>query len=85
MTKSASLGPKHLRYKWEKPLLYKTSFIRTNCDAWTFNFLAMSFPSGSMLFLRQEISGVVQSLLEPISYTFIPSSMSEETWMNDST
>ena len=36
----------HLRYGQEKPLLYKTSFIKTNRAAWTFSFLAASFLSG---------------------------------------
>ena len=52
MTYSASSGPKHLRYRREKPHLYYTSFIRTNRNAWTFNFLAAFFSSSSMPFFR---------------------------------
>ena len=54
------------RYGQENPLLYRMSFIRTNCAAWTFNFLAASFPSGSMSSFKYDTIGVVQLSLEPI-------------------
>ena len=84
MTYSASSGIKHLRYRWEKPLLYKISFIRTNRKAWTFNFLVASFSFGRTLAFRLEINDVVQ-FLGSTSYTFVPLSMSDEVWMKDNT
>ena len=85
MTCFASSGIKHLRYRWEKPLLYKISFIRTNREAWTFNFLVASFSFGRTLAFRLEINDVVQLLLGSTSYTFVPLSMSDEVWMKDNT
>ena len=51
--------PKHLRYGREKPLLYRTCFIKMNLAAWTFIFLATSFSSGKTPFFKYETNGVV--------------------------
>ena len=65
--------------------MYKTSFISINRDTWTFNFLAASFPSGKTPVFRYDINGIVQLLSEFTSCTFVPLSISEETWTNDNT
>ena len=65
--------------------MYKTSFISINRDAWTFNFLAATFPSSKTLVFRYDINGIIQLLSEFTSYTFVPLSISEETWTNDNT
>ena len=65
--------PKHLRYGREKPLLYRTSFIKTNLAARTFSFLGASFSFGKMPSFKYEAIVVVQLLSEPISYTLLES------------
>ena len=64
--------------------MYKISFIRTNREAWTFNFLVASFSFGRTLAFSLEINDVVQ-FLGSTSYTFVPLSMSDEVWMKDNT
>ena len=59
--------------------------ISTNYEAWTFSFLAASFPFGKVLDLRYAIKGVVQLSSAVISCICAQSSINEEVWIKDNT